>query len=166
MKTKNRILLLTNCTESNWKIGIKMNQAISTVWNGFRRTRAIPLLLVTVVMGGLFLLFLLGGAKALLSGNGWGSLLLGLFGIIFAISVALAWWRTQKDLRGMEMDNTWVAIVVGISMTLSVYAEYGPGGHYIKEAGAELPALTLKWINPTLSSVLDQYKASQRATQN
>jgi len=141
-------------------------RAVAAAWNGFRRARMIPLLLMTVVMGGLFVLFLLGGVKALLSGEGLGSLLFGLFGIVFAVSIALAWWGTQKNLRDMEVDNTWVAVVVGLPVILATYAGHGPGGHYVKEALAQLPSAALKWANPTMSAALDQLDTVQQATRD
>ncbi|MGG2621626.1 hypothetical protein [Pseudomonas aeruginosa] len=121
-----------------------------SVWNTYRHTKVIPVLLVSVVLCLLFATFAGSGVMAIASGNGLGSLLVGVLGIIFGLGILQAWWRVVSDLLSMKVDNTWTVVVFVTTLVISLYIEHGPGGRHVGGVIAEAPIYLIKLMNPSL----------------
>ncbi|EPP9374575.1 hypothetical protein PZF67_006308 [Pseudomonas aeruginosa] len=121
-----------------------------SVWNTYRHTRVIPVLLAAAVLGALFVTFAAGGVMAIASGNGLGSLLVGVIGLIFGLGVLQVWWRVVSELLSMKVDNTWTVVVIVSILVISLYVENGPGGRYVGRVIAEAPIFLIKVMNPSL----------------
>ncbi|ELG7182196.1 TPA: hypothetical protein ACP3ZG_001692 [Pseudomonas aeruginosa] len=121
-----------------------------SVWNTYRHTKVIPVLLASAVLGALFITFAAGGVMAIASGNGLGSLLVGVMGLILGLGVLQAWWRVVSELLSMKVDNTWTAVVIVSILVIPLYVENGPGGRYVGGVIAEAPFYLIKIMNPSI----------------
>ncbi|HHK0379373.1 TPA: hypothetical protein ACQQJB_003546 [Pseudomonas aeruginosa] len=121
-----------------------------SVWSTYRYTKVIPVLLASAVLGALFVTFAAGGVIAIASGNGFGSLLVGVLGLIFGLGVLQAWWRVVSELLSMKVDNSWTVVVIVTTLVISLYVENGPGGRYVGGFIAEAPIHIIKIMNPSL----------------
>jgi hypothetical protein len=119
-----------------------------SVWNTYRHTKVIPVL-ASAVLGALFVTFAAGGVMAIASGNGLGSLLVGVMGLILGLGVLQAWWRVVSELLSMKVDNTWTVVIIVSTLVISLYVENGPG-RYVGRVIAEAPIYLIKIMNPSL----------------
>jgi hypothetical protein len=141
-------------------------QSLTPVWHAFKHTRIIPIALATLVLGALAVAFFIAGWKMLANIQSVSKAIFGSVDVLLAAWVFYGWWRAVKFLRTAEVNNTWFAVIAGIPALLTLYAEYGPGGEYVKTAMVATQSYALKATNPTLASTLDQISGVAKATHN